>query len=644
MDDVSLSANLERWSSKVVTPARAIAQIPRGRRILIGSGAAEPSSLVDALVRDGEHLADNAIVHLLTLGPAPYVAPELQGRFRHTAFFIGANVREAVQDGRADFMPVFLSEIPALIRSRRVRIDVVLIQVSPPDRHGYVSLGVSVDIVRAATEAADLVIAEVNRRMPRTLGDSFVHVRDIDYLVPTDSELPELQAEPLDEVTRAIGRHVATLIPDGATLQTGIGKIPHAVVRELTSRSDLGIHTEMLSDPVLELCEAGVVTGKKKTLLPGKIVTSFIMGSRRLYDWAHENPAIEMRPSDFTNDPFVVSQNDRMVAINSALAIDLTGQVAADTLLGGFFSGIGGQVDFVRGAARSKDGRAIIALPSTAKDGKVSRIRPVLEEGAGIVTSRGDVRYVATEYGIADLWGKNIRQRAMALIAIAHPDIRSELVDAAKARHYVFVDQVVSRMVYPWEEDRRERLPSGTEISVRPMKITDYEALQDLFYRLSDESIHQRYFHYKKTHPRSEIQKLVDLDYEQNMALVATYAGDSGEELIGLCRYDVDPSTHYAEIAFVVRDEWQGKGVGTELMRRMAEIGKKRGLAGFTAHVLQHNSLMLNVCNESGLSVQSELVDGVYLVKLTFAPKTTLAPPSAAPTTASRSSPPGRPT
>ena len=355
------------------------------------------------MVANGNHLADNEVVHLLTLGPAPYVKPGMEHRFRHTAFFIGRNVRDAVRDGRADFMPVFLSELPRLIRSRRIRIDVALIQVSPPDRHGYVSLGVSVDIVRAAVETADLILAEVNPLMPRTHGDSFLHVNRLTALLPVEYPLPELEARPQDEVSEETARHVASLIPDGATLQLGIGKLPNAILAALSDRSDLGVHSEMISDGVMDLVQAGVVNGRRKTLLPGKIVTSFVMGSRRLYEWVHDNPALELRPSDFTNDPVTIARNDRMVAINAALAVDLTGQVASDTLMGRFFSGIGGQVDFIRGAAGSRGGRPIIALPSTAKNGTVSSIQPVLEEGAGVVTSRGDVRYVVTEYGVADL-------------------------------------------------------------------------------------------------------------------------------------------------------------------------------------------------------------------------------------------------
>lgn len=428
----------DRFASKILSAEDAVRLVPAGSRILIGSGAAEPTRLVESLCTHGDHLAGNEIVHLLTLGPAPYVAPELAGRFRHTAFFIGSNVRGAVQAGRADFMPVFLSDIPRLLRSGRVRIDVALIQVSPPDRHGLVSLGVSVDVVRAAVDTASIVLAEVNERMPRTLGDSFVPVSRLAGLVPVDGPLPERVHEPPDAVTAAIGRNVATLVPDGATLQMGIGRIPDAVLDALSTRSGLGVHTEMFSDGVMRLVEAGVIDGSRKTLLPGKLVTSFVMGTRALYEWVHDNPLVEMRPSDFTNDPFTIARNGSMVALNAALGVDLTGQVAADTLGGRFFSGIGGQVDFIRGAARSPGGRPVIALPATAKAGAVSRIVPALEEGAGVVTSRGDVHFVVTEFGVADLWGKSIRARSEALISIAHPDFREELRAAARHRRYVF--------------------------------------------------------------------------------------------------------------------------------------------------------------------------------------------------------------
>ncbi len=607
----------ERYAARLATAAEAVAQIPPGRRILIGSGAAEPTTLVRALCESGQHLGDNEIVHLLTLGPAPYVEPAMADRFRHTAFFIGGNVREAVQAGRADFMPVFLSEIPRLIRSQRVRIDVVLVQVTPPDVHGQVSLGVSVDVVRAAVDSAALVIAEVNPNMPRTFGDTLVNVSDIDWLIPVETPILELAAEPLDEVSLEIGRHVASLVPNGATLQTGIGKIPHAVLSALGQHRDLGVHTEMLSDTVIELCDAGVINGRKKSMLPGKIVTSFVMGTRRLYDWVHDNPSVELWPSDFTNDPLVVARNDHMIAINSALAVDLTGQVAADSLGGRFFSGIGGLVDFIRGAARSRGGKPIIALPSTAKGGTVSRIAAVLEAGAGVVTSRGDVHYVVTEFGIADLWGRSIRERATALIEIAHPDFRAELVAQAKQRHYVFPDQRVPRAA-PRREETVARLTDDAQIRIRPLRMADEQVLQDLFYRLSDESIYQRFLSHKRRHPHQEMQELVDLDYTQSFALLAVSDTDVGEEVIAMGRYDVDPATGFADVAFVVLDAWQGKGVGTALFGRLLEDARARGIPGFTADVHVTNGRMLGVFRASGVRVESQLEGSVHHVTMPF--------------------------
>lgn len=600
----------DRYRAKVSTPAAAIRAIHAGRRILIGSGAAEPTCLVAALVEHGDHLADNELVHLLTLGPAPYVRAEFAARFRHLAFFIGPNVREAVQAGRADFMPVFLSELPRLIQSRRVPIDVALIQVSPPDAHGYVSLGVSVDIVRAAVASAALVIAEVNPRMPRTHGDSFLSVNDIALLVPVDSEVLELPLADTNPVEIAIGQHVAALIPNGATLQTGIGQIPSAVLAALTNHHDLGIHSEMLSDGVIDLVERGVINGKQKTLLRGKIVTSFVMGTRRLYDWVDDNPALELRASDFTNDPLVIARNDKMIAINSALAVDVTGQVAADTIGGQFLSGIGGQVDFVRGAARSVGGKPVIALPSTTRDGQVSRIQATFEAGAGVVTSRGDVHYVVTEYGVADLWGKSVRERAMSLIDIAHPDHRLELLNQAKGKKYIFLDQREPK-VFSRAQPETVSLPHGEVINIRPLRVTDERLLQDLFYRLSDDSSYARFLGHKRSHTRQEISMLVDFDDRQDAALVATSTQDV-QELLGIARYDTDPRTDLAEVALVVRDEWQGRGVGTALFVRLIRLARAQGVLGLTATVLASNGRMLKLFRASGLPIVDCFESGVH--------------------------------
>src|SRR5262249_27766174 len=422
-------------------------------------------------------------------------------------------------------------------------------------------------------------------------------------LAEVAAPIPGRAAEPPDEAALAIGRHVASLVPDGATLQTGIGELPDAVLAALGHRHDLGIHTEMLSDGVMRLAEAGVVTGRKKTLLAGKMVTSFVMGTRALYEWAHEHPALEMRPSEFTNDPGTIARNDRMIAINSALAIDLTGQVASDTVGGRFYSGIGGQVDFVRGASRSRGGKAIIALRSTAKKGTISRINAAFEEGAGVVTSRGDVHYVVTEHGIADLWGKSVRERAKALVEIAHPDFRAELLVAAKRRRFVFPDQIAPRATYPFEETRRETLKGGEEVEVRPLRMSDEAPLQRLLYSLSDESTYRRFFGYRRSHPHEEMQAMVDVDYDRAMGLVV--CEPATEDIVGLCRYDVDPATRLAEIAFVVRDDWQGRGVGKLLLRRMMEIARGRGLAGFRAEGLAGNGPMLAVFHKSGIPFTS---------------------------------------
>ncbi|HEY9785737.1 MAG TPA: acetyl-CoA hydrolase/transferase C-terminal domain-containing protein [Candidatus Obscuribacterales bacterium] len=415
------------YKRKLTTAEEAVAVVKSNDSVYIHSNAAAPAVLIDALVGCAGSLRNVQIYHLLTLGSAEYALPEYKDSFRTNALFIGPNVREAVNEGRADYTPVFLGEIPSLFLDGTLPINVCLIQVSPPDAHGYCSLGVSVDLTIAARKCAKVVIAEVNEQMPRTLGRSFVHLSRIDYLVESNRPLPELIMEEPDEVENAIGKHVASLVEDGATLQMGIGAIPNAVLRALGDKRNLGIHTEMFSDGILPLVEAGVINNDAKTVLPGKIAASFVMGSRRLYDFVNNNPLVEFQPSDFINDPVIISQNYKMTSINSAIEVDITGQVCADSIGHNLYSGFGGQVDFVRGATRSKGGKAIIALPSTAKNGTVSRITTFLAEGSGVVTSRADVHYIVTEYGIAYLHGKNVRQRAKALIDIAHPAFRERL-------------------------------------------------------------------------------------------------------------------------------------------------------------------------------------------------------------------------
>ena len=425
------------YRGKQMTASQALEAVRSGDRVWIQSGCGTPSVLVDQLVARAPHLRDVEIIHMMTLGNARYTRPEFEGHFRHRGLFLGPNVRDAVAAGRADYTPIFLSEIEGLFESGALPLDVVLMQVSPPDVHGFVTLGTTVDCTLTTVRLARTVIAEVNPQMPRTHGETAIHISHLTAVVESDRPLLELHTEPFNEMHMRVARNVASLIPDGATLQTGIGGISEAVLHCLDDKRNLGIHTEMCPDGVVDLMESGVMNGEGKSIHRGKAVVAFVLGTKRLFDFIHDNPCFEFRPIKYTNDPFVVAQNERMVAINGALQVDLTGQVCADSLGTRPYSGFGGQIDFIRGAARSKGGIPIIALPSTAMHGDVSRIVPMLEPGAGVVTSRGDVHYVVTEHGIAYLHGKTLRERAQALIAIADPRFQQELEDFAVRAHYL---------------------------------------------------------------------------------------------------------------------------------------------------------------------------------------------------------------
>ncbi|MBK7929719.1 MAG: acetyl-CoA hydrolase/transferase family protein [Bryobacterales bacterium] len=428
---------LNEYQSKLTTADRAMEAVCSGDTVYIHPGSGTPNALVEALVRQAPRLSNVEIVHMLTLGNADYTRPEFEGIFRANALFIGANVRGAVNEGRADYTPIFLHEIESLFSTGAKELDVVLLQVSPPDRFGNMSLGVSVDCTLTAAKHGKFVIAQVNPRMPRAMGDSFLHVQDVHAIVEAEHELPELRFEKADPVQLRIAAHVASLIPNGATLQMGIGAVPDAVLDCLAHHRNLGLHTEMFSDGIIPLIESGVMNGARKSLHPGKLIAGFMLGTRKLFDFIDNNSLFEFHPIKYTNDPFIIARNDRMVAINSALQIDLTGQVCSDSIGTHPYSGFGGQVDFIRGAAHSRGGLPIIALPSTAKNGTISRIAPVLDPGAGVVTSRADVHYVITEHGIANLHGKTLRQRAEALIQIAEPKFRDQLHDFAVRARYL---------------------------------------------------------------------------------------------------------------------------------------------------------------------------------------------------------------
>jgi len=520
----------EKYKEKIRAASSAMKLVKSGDRVFVGTGCGQPQHLVHALVEHSSHIYDAHIVHLLTMGTAPYAQEQFREKFKMNSFFIADNVRDALHKGIGDYTPIFLSEIPFEFESGRIPIDVALVSVTPPDASGLCSLGVSVDIVKSAAANARYVIAQVNSNMPRTFGDSFLHVNAIDVLVPCDEGVIEIPTPELDDTLRSIGQNVARLVEDGSTIECGIGRIPQALVEFLKDKKDLGIHTEMFSDWIIDLIECGAVTCAKKTINRGKVVASFCMGSRRLYDYVDNNPFFEFYPTEYVNDVNIISEHEKMVGINVGLEIDLTGQVCSDSLGYRFYSGIGGQIDFIRGSARSRGGKAIIAMPSTARDGKVSRIVPHLTEGAGVVTTRGDVHYVVTEYGVAYLHGKSIRERVLDLINIAHPKFRKDLLKAAKANNYIYQDQIElspDQFNYPKELERYATLRDGTEIFFRPIKPTDELALSEMLYSLSEASVKTRYMARTVAFPHRHIQLLTNIDYQKDLAIVGVVPGAS---------------------------------------------------------------------------------------------------------------------
>ncbi|MHC4859148.1 MAG: acetyl-CoA hydrolase/transferase family protein, partial [Planctomycetota bacterium] len=531
---MSSSAGREAYERKLTTAEEAVSRVKRGDRVFVATAAGEPRHLVRALTDRAEELADVELVQFHTLSDAPYAAPELKDRIRANALFASDAVRDAVSECRADYTPIFLSQVPRLFHAKKLPLDVALVTVSPPDQHGYLSLGVSVDITRAAVETADLVVAQVNPGMPRTFGSSLLHESEVDLLVEHEEHLAEVPMAEPDEVHRRIAAHISRLVPDGATIQVGAGRIPNAVIPHLEGKNDLGVHTELFSDGLMRLVENGVITGRKKTFHPGKIVASLAMGTQELYDFVDGNPVLELHASDYVNSPRNIASNHSMVAINSGLEVDLTGQVCADSLGYRFYSGMGGHADFIRGAALAPDGKPIVALPSTAEtpEGVVSRIVPSLREGAGVLTTRGDVHYVVTEYGIAYLHGKTIRERAMALIWVAHPDFRQDLLHAAKSRRLVYAHQIVPprRAVYPEELETRVGLADGEDVLLRPVKHTDDELMKDLFYSLSEHSRYLRFHTVLREMPHRRRQLFVNIDYFQEMAIVAVAEVEGRDE------------------------------------------------------------------------------------------------------------------
>ncbi len=621
----SLDEWKERFPEKFVTPDQAFSNIHRGDRIFVGTGCGKPQFLVEEIVRyvkdHPKAFFDAEVLHIWTLGVAPYMREEFKRNFRHNAFFISANTRDEVNKGLADYTPIFLSQVPDLFYRRVVPIDVALVQVSPPDDYGYMSLGISVDIGRAAVDSAGCVICQVNAEMPRVHGDTFVNIEDVDCIVPHDEPLLEYESEVPDEIAHRIGRYVARLVEDGSTIQVGYGRIPNAVLANLSEKRHLGVHTELLSDGIVELMKEGVIDNSRKSRDRNKTVASFSMGHRETYAYLSDNPAIEFHPVQYTNDPMVIASQERMTAINTALSIDLTGQATAESLGRTFYSGIGGQADFMRGAVLAPRGKSILVLESTAKGGEVSRIVPLLPEGAGVTLTRGDIHYVVTEYGIAYLHGKNVRERAMELIGIAHPRFRPWLLREAKDLNLIYKDQAYipgERGQYPEELETYRTTKAGIEITLRPVRISDEPLLKDFFYSLSDQSIYRRFISARTDMPHERLQEFAVIDYTREMVILAVTGEPGQETVIGVGQYGIDETTHTAEVALVVRDDFQNKGVGTELLNYLTYLAKRQGLLGFTAEVLVGNQPMMHLFEKAGFTIEKRREAGVYELRMLF--------------------------
>ncbi len=616
----------ERYPDKCIALEQIFSRIHRGNHIFISTACGKPQYLVSALTRfvdeNPKALIDTEILHLWTLGVAPYAEEKFKKNFRLNTFFIGDNTREAVNQGLADYTPVFLSNVPELFHHGLERMDVALIQTSPPDKQGYVSLGISVDIVKAAVERASLVIAQINTCMPRVHGDSFLHMRDIDYIVPCDEPLIEYHPSVPDDIAAKIGSYVARIVQDGDTIQVGYGSMPNAILESLSGKKNLGVHTELLSDGIAELMRTGVIDNSRKSIDRGKTVATFCMGSQATYDFIDDNPAIEFRTIDYTNNPLIIAGQKNMVAINAALQIDLTGQSTSESIGSTFYSGIGGHADFMRGALLAQGGKTILALRSTSNDGRHSRIVPQLDTGVGVSLTRGDIHYVVTEYGIAYLHGKNIRQRAMSLIAIAHPKFRPELIMQAKECGLIYQDQAFipgERGNYPEYLEARRRTTNGLPLLLRPVRISDEPLIKDFFYSLSDQSMYRRFMSVRTDMPHERLQQFVVIDYKREMVILAVIENENHQQTIaGIGQYGVDESSHVAEVAVVVRDDMQGVGIGTELLSYLTMLAKRQGLLGFTAEVLVENHPMLHLFEQGGFDIEKHRDVGVYDLKLAF--------------------------
>lgn len=594
-----------------------------GQRIFIGSHAAVPTALIDDLIKHSKNLHDIEVVQLMTLSDNKWASPEHQQLFKVNTFFIGGDtVRTAVNEGRADYTPCFISDIPNLFENGILPLDAALIMVSPADQYGYHSMGVSVDVVSAAAKSANTVIAQVNPKMPVTYGQSFLHKNQINHFWQHEQPLPILEPPTTEDnkIIERIGQYIALLVRDGCTLQIGVGRVCAAALRYLSNHRDLGIHSELITDDIMELMLKGVVNNRKKTFHPNKIVTSFCMGTQKLYDFVDKNPHVGFYPSEYVNSPTNIARNDNLIAINSAIEVDLTGQVVSDSIGHQFYSGIGGQVDFSRGASLSKGGKPVIAVPSTTPDGKTSRIVAHIREGAGVVTSRGHVHYVVTEFGVASLRGKSIRERALELIRVAHPKFRQQLLQQVRQHYWVPHYQQQSPVDVPelGSMGFTKINFKGEEFDLRPLYPSDERRLQEFFYSHTKETLQLRYNAVPTHMSREKSCTLVSIDQSRDLALCIVRQKGSAAKIMAVGRYYFIESHNSCEVAFVTREHYQGQGMASLLLKEMARIAKARGLGSMQAVVLANNTPMLNVFEKAGFKRQPADEPGEVLLKLSF--------------------------
>ncbi|MDY0001179.1 MAG: GNAT family N-acetyltransferase [Polyangia bacterium] len=615
-----------RYPEKFTAAKEAFRAIKRGSELLIGSGCAEPRHLVRSLVEfvdeNPKAFFDVEVFHLWNFGPAEYSREKYRANFRMNSFVAGDDVSGVLSSGRGDFTPIFPFQLPRAFDRGFIDLDVALVQVSSPDRHGFMSLGVSVDILKAAVKRAELVIAQVNAHMPRVHGDTFIHAEDASFLIPHDEPLLELRAPPGDEVTEAIGRHLAQIVRDGDTIQAGHGAIPNAVLANLKGKRDLGIHTDLLTDGMVELMRCGAVTNTRKSRDRGKTVATLLAGTKASFDFVDDNPMMRFMPIDYTNSPLVIASQENMLSIHEARLIDLTGQATEEVPGASGPRGIGGQADFIRGTSLAPGGTTIIALPSVTPDGQESRIVPALGPGVGVSNLRGDAEYVVTEHGYAFLHGRSLRERAMAIISIAHPRFRPWLLEEAKRLELVFPGQEMVNGPggsYPDRYVAERRAKNGERILTRPVRLGDEDILKEFFYSLSDTSIKRRFISPRLDMHHERLQDFVVVDFSRDMVLLAVRElEDEVETVIGIGEYRRSAGSNFGEVAFAVRDDHQGIGMGTLLLDAITNAAVKEGLCGFTAEVLVENTPMMRLFEKMGFEMEKRFCEGTYELKMAF--------------------------